>query len=80
MALPDGPAAREQRRTRRALLKGAHPDTGGSAEQFVRVLASTDPPRSVVQVHVHRRRAGPLGLLDDVRRARTRRSRPARVG
>lgn len=69
---------RAHRRRRRQLLRTAHPDAGGSAETFVEVMRQVSGGRPV-RVHVWRRRSGLLGLLDDLRRARGRRTTRGRA-
>jgi hypothetical protein len=71
----------EDRRGRRALIRAHHPDLGGDAEAFIRVMAELGAGRPADELRFVRR---PHGLARIVgwyraRRRRRRRNEPPRV-
>ncbi len=64
--------ARARRAQRRTALKQTHPDVGGSTEDFLRALASTNGPRCAPSSGVHAELVVTTSVRGRVQRVRRR--------
>jgi hypothetical protein len=69
----------EDRRHRRALIRAHHPDLGGDAEAFIRVMAAMGAGRPADELRFVRRPHGLARIVGWYRARRRRRNEPPRV-